>query len=205
MRCPYCQLNHPPGVARCVCGTALVPSPTSTAATPSPEARTWASAVHLAALAGVVLPLGSVLGPLVVWLVRRKDSPFIDAHGRSAVNFQMTMAIFQVGVLALIVSSVFAITGEDGGSNLIGSILLFGAALIALAMVSLGFAVVGSIRASGGREYRYPLAIPFFRAARVVTPTPVTASTVKPSPPMAPPAAPIVASSVTATLPEQRL
>lgn len=50
--------------------------------------RNMAGLCHLSAFAGAVFPVfGNILGPLVVWLLRRKDSPFIDFHGRQAVNF----------------------------------------------------------------------------------------------------------------------
>ena len=61
---------------------------------------------HLSALAGFVIPgAGHILGPLIVWLVKRGESAEIDAHGKEALNFQISMLIYNVvaGILCLIV------------------------------------------------------------------------------------------------------
>ena len=67
----------------------------------SSEERTWSIAAHLSALAGLFIPFGSVLGPLVVWLVKRNEMPMVDRHGKEALNFQITVTIasFECGLL----------------------------------------------------------------------------------------------------------
>jgi len=57
------------------------------------DERTWAMLCHLSALAGCILPLGNILGPLAVWLLKKDGSPFIDGHGRAALNFQITVSL----------------------------------------------------------------------------------------------------------------
>ncbi|NIN34118.1 MAG: DUF4870 domain-containing protein, partial [Gammaproteobacteria bacterium] len=52
------------------------------------------------AIFGFVIPLGNVLGPLVVWSIKKGDHPFIDDQGLEALNFQLTVA------LSLIVSFI---------------------------------------------------------------------------------------------------
>src|ERR687896_799588 len=67
--------------------------------------RGWCVGCHLSALAGFVLPaFGHILGPLIVWLVKRADSPEIDQHGKEALNFQISMLIYSIvaGILCLI-------------------------------------------------------------------------------------------------------
>ncbi|HEY6838619.1 MAG TPA: rhomboid family intramembrane serine protease [Geobacteraceae bacterium] len=71
--------------------------------------RLWAMTCHLLVLSGLVIPLGNVLGPLAVWLWKRKHSEFIDYHGKSALNFQITLVLFMVGSLV-----VAALTGFVG-------------------------------------------------------------------------------------------
>ena len=67
------------------------PLPTAPAFT---NVRTWNALCHASALLGVVLHIpGALLGPLIVWLVKRGDSPEIDAHGKEALNFQISMLI----------------------------------------------------------------------------------------------------------------
>ena len=55
--------------------------------------RTWAMLCHLSALAGFIIPFGSVLGPLIIWLIKKDEMPIVDVHGKKALNFQITMAI----------------------------------------------------------------------------------------------------------------
>ena len=97
---------------------------------------------HLSALAGFVIPgAGHILGPLIVWLVKRGDSAEIDAHGKEALNFQISMLIYNVvaGILCLIV---------------IGFVLL-----AVLHVLNVVFVVIASLRASEGQIYRYPLTL----------------------------------------------
>ena len=70
------------------------PLPTAPALT---NVRTWAALCHASALLGVFLHFpGHLLGPLIVWLVKRGDSPEIDAHGKEALNFQISMLIYNL-------------------------------------------------------------------------------------------------------------
>jgi membrane associated rhomboid family serine protease/uncharacterized Tic20 family protein/ssDNA-binding Zn-finger/Zn-ribbon topoisomerase 1 len=66
--------------------------------------RRWAMLCHLLALSGFLIPLGNILGPLLIWRWQRKHSAFIDHHGKVSVNYQITLLLFMVG---LIVISVF--------------------------------------------------------------------------------------------------
>lgn len=112
--------------------------------TPGPDARMWAMICHLAGLAGflpVIPGIGSVLGPLIVWLVKRDLDPFIDEQGKEALNFQITMLI--AGLIALILTLVF-----------IGLILL-----PILIVVDIVFVVLAAIEAKAGGSYRYPVSI----------------------------------------------
>ncbi len=59
--------------------------------------RRWAMCCHLAALSGAVIPLGNILGPLAIWLWKRKDSEFVDFHGKASLNYQLTLLIFIIG------------------------------------------------------------------------------------------------------------
>ncbi|WP_410965628.1 DUF4870 domain-containing protein, partial [Salmonella sp. SAL4454] len=63
------------------------------AATPGQEARQWAMFCHFAAFIGLVFPFGSLLGPLIVWQLKRESDPFVDAQGKEALNFQITVAL----------------------------------------------------------------------------------------------------------------
>jgi len=86
----------------------------------SKDARTWAMLCHLAGLAGYVIPviLSGILAPLIVWQIKKEEDPFIDENGKEAVNFQISMGILTLAVVAildlvcLIIASVKANNGE---------------------------------------------------------------------------------------------
>ncbi|WP_462156921.1 DUF4870 domain-containing protein [Pseudoalteromonas sp. GB56] len=107
------------------------------------DENTMAMLCHLAALAGFIVPFGSILGPLVVWLVKKDEMPIVDRHGRDSLNFQLTMLIAYIVSFILI----FAV---------IGVILLPIVALFSFIMV-----IVASIKAYEGKEFKYPLSFKF--------------------------------------------
>ena len=110
--------------------------------TSSSDVRLWNVLCHATALAGFFVPwAGHILGPLIVWLAKRNDSPEIDQHGKESLNFQISMLIYNViaGVLCLV---------------LIGFVIL-----AILHILNLVLVIIASIQASEGKFYRYPLAI----------------------------------------------
>jgi uncharacterized Tic20 family protein len=104
----------------------------------SRDVRKWGMLSHLSALSGMITGVGFLIGPLLVWLLKREDHPFIDEQGKEAVNFQITMhiAMFIGGVLAVL---------------LVGIPILF---IVGLVMVVLP--IVAAIKADAGESYRYP-------------------------------------------------
>jgi uncharacterized protein len=108
---------------------------------PSAEERPWAMFAHLSALAGLVMPFGSIIGPLVIWLIKKDTMPFVNDQGKEALNFNITVAI------AAIVCGLLCIV-------LIGFLLL-----PVLVILWLVFVIVGTIKANEGTLYRYPFAL----------------------------------------------
>ena len=108
--------------------------------TPSQEARQWAMLCHYAAFFWVLAPMiGNVIGPLVVWQLKKDTDPFVDDQGREALNFQITYSIAMMlcGLLAWV---------------------LIGFPLMALVcVVALVLTIIAGIRANEGQTYRYPL------------------------------------------------
>ena len=111
---------------------------------PDKDARTWGMLCHLSAIAGFIVPFGNVLGPVVVWAIKKDDHAFVNDQGKESINFQLTMAI------AFIVSIFLAF-------------LLIGIPLIILLCIfELIMVIVASIKANEGVAYRYPVTIRFF-------------------------------------------
>ena len=76
-------------------GTGSSPGRSYADAEPASDERTWAMFCHLSGFLGyfVVVPFASIIGPLVVWLLKKDASAFVDAHGKEAINFQITMSM----------------------------------------------------------------------------------------------------------------
>ena len=114
------------------------------------EARNWALAAHLSALAGIVVGGLIWLGPLVVYLVKKDAHPYIREQAREALNFNLSVSLYMlVGGVVTLVLILF----------LIGILLI--PILFALAIVWLVLTIVGAVKASNGEPFRYPLTIRF--------------------------------------------
>jgi uncharacterized protein len=118
-----------------------IPPPPPAPATSS-DIRTWCVLCHAAALLGLFFHfLGHLLGPLIVWLVKRGDSPEVDAHGKESLNFQISMLIY------------------DAIAAILCVVLIGIPILIALWVLNTVLVIIASIQASEGKFYRYPITI----------------------------------------------
>jgi uncharacterized Tic20 family protein len=107
----------------------------------SKDERTWGMLAHLSALSGFIIPFGNVLGPLVVWLVKRDEMPFVDDQGKEALNFQITITIASVVSIVLM-------------------LVLIGIALMAVVAIAwLVLSIVAGVKANEGKRYRYPFTL----------------------------------------------
>lgn len=109
------------------------------------EERTWGMLAHLASMTGYLTAIGFIVGPLVVWLIKKDESDFVDDQGKESLNFQITMFIFFVisFILAFVVVGIFM--------------------LIALGIIQLILVIVAMIKANDGVRYRYPINFRFIR------------------------------------------
>ena len=99
--CPACSARLDQHTTSCPqCGTNLTAgggNETTETGAADQEIRNTAVAAHLSTFAGLVVPFGSIIGPLAVWLTRRDRDPFIDQAGREALNFGISIAIYGLG------------------------------------------------------------------------------------------------------------
>ena len=120
----------------------------------SKDERTWGMLCHLLALAGLVFPFGNVLGPLVMWLVKREGSRFVDFHGRQAMWFQGFATIAVCGLAIISIPLSFICIGYLTG--LIAALGYLGA---------IAYAVYGAIQISSGKDFEYWWVGPWVRRA----------------------------------------
>lgn len=117
-----------------------VPPPAS-----SSDERTWSILLHISALAGMVFPLGNVIGPLLLWIIKKPESALVDRHGKAALNFQISSTIYMIGMGLLVLV-------------IIGLPLLIGYAIFWFIMV-----ILATIRAADDQDPQYLLSIPFIK------------------------------------------
>lgn len=119
--------------------------PPSTQAPAPPISRTFEVLCHVLSVAGFVFPFGNIIAPLILWLLKRSDSPSIDQHGKESVNFQISMTIWMIlAGLSILV--------------LVGVVLL-----PAIVITNIILVIMAAVKASNGEFYRYPLTIRFIK------------------------------------------
>ncbi|WP_231606215.1 DUF4870 domain-containing protein [Salinibacterium sp. NK8237] len=119
------------------------PPPTSPYApiqpmSPSDE-KLWATLIHIGGIFFFFIPA------LIGYLVLKDRGPFVRAHTRTALNFQITMAIaYAIGV---VLSTIF-----------IGLLLIVGVGIVIII-----FSIIAAVAANNGQAYKYPLTIEFIK------------------------------------------
>ncbi|NQU85252.1 MAG: DUF4870 domain-containing protein [Mariniphaga sp.] len=109
----------------------------------NPDEKQWGMFTHLAALATFVIPLGNIVGPLIIYMIKKDEYEFVADQGKEVLNFQITWTIifFISAILILAVIGIFMLIG-------------FGIAWLILV-------IIGVSKANQGEYYRYPLTIRF--------------------------------------------
>jgi hypothetical protein len=104
----------------------------------SGDARNMAMLCHLFGLVGFI-------GPLVIWLNEKDKHEFVNMHGRAVMNYQVSMMLYVIGSWLL----CFVFIGIP--------------ILLALIIMHIIFVIMGTVKASQGRKYDYPIAIGFLK------------------------------------------
>ena len=107
------------------------------------DVKLFAMLCHLTALLGYLFPFANIIIPLVIWLVKKDESPWVDFNGKESVNFQISVTIYEI------------IAG-------LSMLLLVGFVLLpAVIVFSLVVVIIASVKAYNGEPYKYPLSIRF--------------------------------------------
>ncbi len=107
---------------------------------PTKDERMWAMFAHFSSLLGFAIGGLTFLGPLIIWLIKREESEFIDDQGKESLNFQITMCV--AGVV------IFALTLITCG--------MAAPLFLVLALVDVIYVILGGVKANEGKAYRYP-------------------------------------------------
>ena len=106
---------------------------------PSKDERTWAMLCHFSAFAGLIFPFGNFLAPLIIWLIKKEELPFVEDQGKEVLNFQLSITIY------LLISGILCII-------LIGIPIIIGLVIFCFIIT-----IIAAISANDGKSYRYPI------------------------------------------------
>ncbi len=121
--------------------------PPSPSFLPPQVQRNWAMFAHLTGLSFLTVPFGNVVGPLLIWQLKREElGEFVGASAREALNFQFTFVVLVGFVASLFILPV-------AGMGQVATLLL-----IILALLNVYFCVMAALRTNAGEIYRYPYA-----------------------------------------------
>lgn len=117
------------------------PEIADTATALSQEEKNWGMFCHIAVFTGFLIPFGNLLAPLVLWLMKKDEMPYVDYHGKEVLNFQITVliAVFVAWLLIFVVIGVFL--------------------MVVIGLFTLVVTIIGLIKASQGEYYRYPFSL----------------------------------------------
>jgi uncharacterized Tic20 family protein len=107
---------------------------------PTPD-NSLAVVMHLLGFAGFVFPLGNLLAPLILWLVKRVESPELDRVGKEVLNFQISYSIYIM---------------------VAGGLCFFCVGFVVLPVVLVAwivFMIIAAVKTSNGESYSYPLSL----------------------------------------------
>lgn len=139
-----------------------------------------ATFIHLSTFTRFIIPFGNFIGPLVLWIVNKDKSQFVDTHGKQAINFQISILLYTL-ILGIITVPFFIFNVLSGMDlmdfNLFNGIhinltkpsplLYIGGTLGGLAVIGfileIVFILKASISARDGKFYEYPLTINFIK------------------------------------------
>ena len=109
------------------------------------DERMWGMLCHLSTFAGYLIPFGNIVGPLIIWLIKKDEYAFVDDQGKEALNFQISVTIYSFVSIILL----FVIVGI----LLLPAVIVFGVVMT----------IIAAIKANGGEYFRYPLTMRFVK------------------------------------------
>lgn len=150
--------------------------------TTSDNQKNTSALIHLSTFLKYFFPFANFIAPLLIWTFN-KDKPFVDTHGKQAINFQLSILIYSIAICLICLPfilmfasdfiSLIQTIDQNAGNfsfnniqNISGYVLLFilaGLLFLVLFIFELYATINATIHASRGQLYKYPLAIPFLK------------------------------------------
>lgn len=144
-----------------------------------------AAMIHASTFSKYLIPFGNFLLPLILWMSNKKDSLFVEHHGKQAINFQISLLLYGIALGILAVPLAFFTTWDFIGFSdfhefnthtidisfrnffHLGEHLVlwgvFGILGLSLFLLNVICTIIAAMRAHEGIAYRYPLTISFLK------------------------------------------
>lgn len=143
--------------------------------------------IHLSTFCKYLFPFGNFIAPLIIWSAQKRDAPFIDKHGRAAINFQLSILLYLVAlvILSIPILIYFAVVAGGGSENFnsfghindptdfadfsafLITLIILGIFIIGFFLIELISVISAAVKASQGELYTFPITINFIKAAEV--------------------------------------
>ncbi len=123
----------------------LVETTSATSELPS-DSKNLGMLCHLLSLTACFSGIGSILGPLILWLIKKDQDAFVDEQGKESINFNITV------IILVVISAIL--------------IPLFGLGLLLMGLITIAWfvlTIIASIAASKGESYKYPFSFKFLK------------------------------------------
>lgn len=167
--------EHAPGLA-----PPPPPSPPTTPGPINPARRITSDECMMAMLCHLLAIFTGFIAPLIIWLMKKKESRFVDAHGRESLNWTLTVVGVYVVFTGCLIGAVFCIpviglgAGSSGGGDVAagsgaaagGAVAILATCLVYIVLIGLGIynlvmQIMGAVAANKGRRFSYHFTIPF--------------------------------------------
>ncbi len=140
------------------------------------DENTNAFLIHISSFAGYLFPLGSIITPLILWQTQKEKSLFLDAHGKEAVNFNISFSLYifilSASFFTFFLRRIFHILDRLDSNNFhydftfngIGFDFLGIFSLVGLvSIIKIALIIIASTKANNGEHYKYPFIIKFIK------------------------------------------
>lgn len=141
------------------------PVATDPTAPPSKQEKYWAAGVHGAGGVGLLsnfasIPFLNVIIPLVIWLIKKDEMPFVRSQGKEVLNFQISWTLYGLAAGLVIGAIGFVLTIVFVGIFILWGLAILGGIYVVVMTV---LSIIGTINAADGKSHKYPATIQFIK------------------------------------------
>ncbi len=139
----------------------------------SAHQKQTAAWLHFSSFSRFLIPFGNLIVPLLLWSIHKNKSPYIDAHGKQILNFQISVLLYTIALLFIIIPIValcvvcglsgITLEGINAHHIFVPSIFVICGFIILSSIFEYGLIAYAGIKANEGMIYKYPLTFQFLK------------------------------------------